>query len=131
MSKSHQDPCDDGEVMRIWRQCGLPEYFLGNGGTNHKLVAFAEACRVQREPVTERKIDRAPAPYHRRFSHAFTNEFGNRIKVTVQDAILDGQPAMEIRLDGHNSVTENCVTLREATMLAALLGFMLDMGRLQ
>lgn len=35
---------DDAEVMRIWRKCGLPEYFLGNGGSNHKLVAFAKAC---------------------------------------------------------------------------------------
>ena len=37
---------DDAEVMRIWRECGLPEYFLGNGGSNHKLVAFAKACRA-------------------------------------------------------------------------------------
>jgi hypothetical protein len=37
-------PCDDAEVMRLWREVGLPEYFLGNGGTNHKLVAFAEAA---------------------------------------------------------------------------------------
>lgn len=35
---------DDAAVMRIWRECGLPEYFLGNGGSNHKLVAFAKAC---------------------------------------------------------------------------------------
>lgn len=41
-------PCDDAEVMRIWRECGLPEYFLGNSGTNHKLVAFAKRLR---EPV--------------------------------------------------------------------------------
>lgn len=41
---SPQDKCDDADVMRIWRECGLPEYFLGNGGTNHKLVAFAKAC---------------------------------------------------------------------------------------
>lgn len=34
--------CDDTEVMRLWRESGLPEYFLGNGGTNHKLVDFAK-----------------------------------------------------------------------------------------
>lgn len=34
---------DDARVMRIWRECGLPEYFLGNGGTNDKLVRFADA----------------------------------------------------------------------------------------
>jgi len=38
------DIVDDAKVMRLWRECGLPEYFLGNGGTNHKLVAFAKAC---------------------------------------------------------------------------------------
>ena len=32
---------DDRNVLRLWRAAGLPEYFLGNGGTNHKLVAFA------------------------------------------------------------------------------------------
>jgi hypothetical protein len=37
--------CDDAEVMRIWREVGLPEYFLGNGGANHKLVAFAARIR--------------------------------------------------------------------------------------
>lgn len=37
--------CDDREVMRLWRECGLPEFFLGNGGTNHKLVAFADRIR--------------------------------------------------------------------------------------
>lgn len=38
------ETCDDAEVMRLWRESGLPEYFLGNGGTNHKLVAFARRC---------------------------------------------------------------------------------------
>jgi hypothetical protein len=37
--------CDDAEVMRLWREVGLPEYFLGYGGTNHKLVAFAARIR--------------------------------------------------------------------------------------
>lgn len=36
---------DDPEIVRIWREVGLPEYFLGNGGTNHKLVAFARRIR--------------------------------------------------------------------------------------
>lgn len=39
-------PCDDAEVMQLWRDCGLPEYFLGNGGTNHKLVEFARRLRA-------------------------------------------------------------------------------------
>ena len=33
---------NDGAVMQIWRECGLPEYFLGNNGTNHNLVEFAK-----------------------------------------------------------------------------------------
>ena len=39
-------PCNDSEVMRLWRECGLPEYFLGNGGTNHKLVKFAAKIKA-------------------------------------------------------------------------------------
>jgi hypothetical protein len=27
-------------VEKLWRECGLPEYFLGNGGTNTKLYAL-------------------------------------------------------------------------------------------
>ena len=46
-AKSKPAPCNDAEVMRLWRECGLPEYFLGNGGTNHKLVAFAKACAAR------------------------------------------------------------------------------------
>ncbi len=44
-----REPCDDADIMRLWRQCGLPEWFLGNGGTNHKLAAFAAALRSARE----------------------------------------------------------------------------------
>lgn len=29
------------EIERLWRQSGLPEYFLGNGGTNDNLYKFA------------------------------------------------------------------------------------------
>ena len=38
--------CDDAEIMRLWRECGLPEYFLGNGGTNYKLVEFSKRLRA-------------------------------------------------------------------------------------
>lgn len=53
MSEELKPEADDGEVMRIWRECGLPEYFLGNGGTNHKLVAFAKACALLSSPRVE------------------------------------------------------------------------------
>jgi hypothetical protein len=36
--------CDDARIMQLWREVGLPEYFLGNGGTNYKLLAFARRC---------------------------------------------------------------------------------------
>lgn len=31
-------------IERLWRDCELPEWFLGNGGTNHKLYDFAWRC---------------------------------------------------------------------------------------
>jgi hypothetical protein len=45
VSKTETTPCDDAAIMSLWRECGLPECFLGNGGTNHKLVAFADRIR--------------------------------------------------------------------------------------
>jgi hypothetical protein len=33
-------------VERLWREVGLPEYFLGNGGTNDKLYALFDAIRA-------------------------------------------------------------------------------------
>lgn len=47
--------CDDERVMRIWRECGLPEYFIGNGGTNDKLVEFAE--RVAEAALSEAQAE--------------------------------------------------------------------------
>ena len=40
------------DIMRIWRECGLPEYFLGNGGTNHKLVEFAHLMCPARSSIS-------------------------------------------------------------------------------
>jgi hypothetical protein len=42
MTGPDDQTADDAAVMKLWRECGLPEYFLGNGGTNHRLVAFAQ-----------------------------------------------------------------------------------------
>jgi hypothetical protein len=54
-------PCDDADVMRVWRECGLPEYFLGNAGTNHELVEFARRLRlpirVEAQPFVYREED--------------------------------------------------------------------------
>lgn len=30
-------------IERLWREIGLPEYFLGNGGSNAKLYALYDA----------------------------------------------------------------------------------------
>lgn len=38
---------NDAHVMRLWRECDLPEYFLGNGGTNDKLVALQHRIRAE------------------------------------------------------------------------------------
>lgn len=59
---SMTETCDDAEVMRIWRECGLPEYFLGNGGTNYRLVAFAKACAKQAPPSSAGWQPMASAP---------------------------------------------------------------------
>lgn len=34
------------EIEALWRGVGLPEYFLGNSGTNHALYAFARLIQV-------------------------------------------------------------------------------------
>lgn len=44
---------NDAEVMRLWRQAGLPEYFLGNGGTNVKLVEFAKLVASLNKPTVK------------------------------------------------------------------------------
>jgi len=43
--------CDDADIVRIWRECNLPEYFLVNAGDNHKLLSFAEAI-ITASPVS-------------------------------------------------------------------------------
>jgi hypothetical protein len=41
-------------IEKLWREAGLPEYFLGNGGTNHKLyelydrISAAHADRIKK-----------------------------------------------------------------------------------
>ena len=55
LNESEKSFCDrERNVMCLWREAGLPEYFLGNDGTNQKLVAFTEAVaddmvRAERE----------------------------------------------------------------------------------
>lgn len=44
MSDDNVKAVDDTKVIELWREAGLPEYFLGNGGTNIKLVQFAVLC---------------------------------------------------------------------------------------
>lgn len=51
-------PCDDSEAMKLWRKAGLPEYFLGNGGTNNKLVRFVELVRATPPSVEDERAAR-------------------------------------------------------------------------
>lgn len=59
MTPTSDAPCDDAEVMRLWRECGLPEYFLGTAGTNHKLLAFAK-CFAARRAAFLIEVSRTP-----------------------------------------------------------------------
>lgn len=48
-------------VEKLWREVGLPEYFLGNGGTNTKLYALYDAVRAEaatRIGQQEKEIER-------------------------------------------------------------------------
>jgi hypothetical protein len=47
-------------VEKLWREVGLPEYFLGNGGTNTKLYALYDAIRAEKRP---NHITREPVAY--------------------------------------------------------------------
>jgi len=58
-----ENACDDAEVTRIWRQCDLPEFFLGNKGTNHRLVAFANTCAARALQVYSRMALREADAY--------------------------------------------------------------------
>jgi hypothetical protein len=49
-------------VEKLWREVGLPEYFLGNGGTNTKLYALYDAIRALDNP-TEAEIWNAAYEY--------------------------------------------------------------------
>ena len=58
--------CDDADVMRLWRECGLPEWFLGNGGTNHRLVEFASRLRARQQPPRLRRACETTSPNRNR-----------------------------------------------------------------
>jgi len=72
-----------------------------------------------------RRRREADLPPHRVYSHTFSNEFGRRIELTVQDAVLDRKPAVLIWIKGPESFSENVVTADEAKALSALLALAL------
>ena len=48
---------DENKVMRLWRQAGLPEYFLGNGGTNARLCEFAGLIEAEaQKPIPMERL---------------------------------------------------------------------------
>lgn len=69
-------------IERLWRDCELPEWFLGNGGTNHKLYDFARRCvAIPPGGLTEAvRIDTVAA--------ALKSHFGdsNRTSLTAREA---------------------------------------------
>jgi hypothetical protein len=63
---------NEAEVVELWRQAGLPEYCIGNGGTNARLCDFArliaaaerERCAKVCDEVAHRAEGRAAGPPH-------------------------------------------------------------------
>lgn len=79
---------DDAMVMDLWRRAGLPEYFLGNGGTNERLVLFAQMCRF------------AP-PSDAEELRAVINSKWDYLEIRQKLAKLSGVPCMAITTDAH------------------------------
>lgn len=44
-------------IEKLWREVGLPEYFLGNGGTNTKLYELYDRLTVERDGARAAAID--------------------------------------------------------------------------
>lgn len=57
--KMTKPPPGEHPAERLWRQVGLPEYFLGNGGTNIKLYDFYDAVVERCAKVGEKAWPRA------------------------------------------------------------------------
>ena len=47
----------EAELMQLWRKAGLPEYFLGNGGTNVRLCEFVRlvCCAIYERGMTHER----------------------------------------------------------------------------
>lgn len=110
--------CDDATVMRLWRECGLPEYFLGNGGTNHKLVAFMDRIRSEGEVVTF-----SSAPKDLREIMRINNESLAEIERLREDsAELDAiKCALGIEADNGFPVNDVKILLEQNERLRALV----------
>lgn len=51
----------------------------------------------------------------------FTNELGNEIEISIEETTEDGQPRVKITLSGPKSVSENIITVLEATKMYSAL----------
>lgn len=49
------------QIERAWRDADLPEWFLGNGGTNHGLYRFVDKVRALRSARAEAEVARLTA----------------------------------------------------------------------
>lgn len=74
--------CDDSDVMRMWRECGLPEFFLGNGGSNAKLVQFAKLAAETKVAELTRELE----DLNKKHSIAWSNCKTSGAKVAEQAA---------------------------------------------
>jgi hypothetical protein len=84
---------------RLWRECGLPEYFLGNGGTNHKLVAFAERCGAAVAPTSQ--PDQVVVALAGLFATLWTHSAGRSVLEQMREAGLICK-----KEDGSHTLTE-------------------------
>lgn len=103
-------------VERLWREVGLPEYFLGNGGTNTKLYALYDAIlalsptppAVDRAAVIEecaKVADDYPMPDHQ--SADYDSGFSDA-SAFIADAIraLDAKGGGGMIIDKFSSLDE-------------------------
>ncbi len=89
-------------IEKLWRDAGLPEYFLGNGGSNTKLYEFARLCRAHIEQpahdlqkfkdYVHKRLDEAGIPTHPDGEHS---KHGCRVGDRL-DIALSKQPVVSL-----------------------------------
>ncbi len=73
------------QVMKLWRECGLPEYFLGNGGTNDALLLFFENAKARGVDEERERCAKIAERFEK------TTYGGKEVSYTVAELIRDGK----------------------------------------